>query len=95
MRSHAAWISLNMITRLQLRARFGLRQAMAASDHGQLGRDIALRCPDGAPRRDVPTRPVLLELWWRVALNRMALAGKTFPARIDRSVEAILQDIRR
>ena len=30
-----------------------------------------------------------------VALNRMALAEKTFPARIDRPVEAILRDSRR
>ena len=37
----------------------------------------------------------LRALWLRVVPSRRALAGKTFPVRIDRPVEAIPRDIRR
>jgi len=37
----------------------------------------------------------LRALWLRVVPSRRALAGKTFPVRIDRPVEAIPQDSRR
>lgn len=83
MRSRAASISLNVIKRLQFGRKIDNRQLV--------GRRVAM----SGRNSGVPTHRVLRELWRPIAPSRRALAGKTFLVRIDRLVEAILQDIRR